>query len=881
MDSGLPSPGQGGRHPMSRRHVTVIAACILALSVSAAQPGASAQTTSQADEINWLAAGDSYSSGTGAEGVRDGLDQNAVECWQTEYAYAPRASETLSDTGFLNLRSFDFVACHGAKIKDDDGDNDWMRQIDKRRQDKDAKYNIVTMSFGGNDIEFADVIKDCLTVWPDSWIPLVSPAFAVVRAFDGCDVDESELEKRIDSLKEVASGLFEEIATNHLTDHGRLYVVGYPQLFAPTEEWSGSQLFHCWGILKGDATMLSRVATHLKETLRDVANAVGDGRVVFLDTQKLYRDGKHELCGTNSDWLHGMHFERFNYDRSFHPNTEGHSATGKALVDLIKKTLPLQSEPRNFKAVAAGKDHSCAIGHDNAITCWGSNNNGQSTRPAGTYRTVAAGDEYSCAIGTDDTIRCWGSIPTPPSGTYKAIAAGSQHACAITTNDIITCWGNNDYGQSVPPTGTHKAIAASDEYSCAIGTDDTIRCWGSIPTSPSGTYKAGTYQAIAAGSQHACAITTNDIITCWGNNDYGQSVPPTGTHKAIAAGDEYSCAIGTDDTIRCWGSIPTPPSGTYKAIAAGSQHACAITTNDTITCWGNNDYGQSDPPRVMALIDGLPEASGIGSLSSFWDHVCLDLGAGAGILGDLLGELGELLGQPGVLCWGGGTSDLMDAPPEARQAPSAGAAHACAIDSDGAAACWGNGFLGQTDAPEGPFSQFAAGWDHTCGLSATGVIQCWGSDAHGQSSPPSGRFAAISSGDGHSCALGNNGGIQCWGLNGDGQSSAPQGRYVALDTGSAHSCALDASLAVVCWGANWFGQTDAPEGRYEAVAAGYGHSCALDEDGIATCWGLNDSLQSNPPQRPFTSITVGRAHTCALTPQAEMLCWGTMDSEDR
>ena len=77
--------------------------------------------------------------------------------------------------------------------------------------------------------------------------------------------------------------------------------------------------------------------------------------------------------------------------------------------------------------------HSCAIATDDTITCWGSNRNGQTDAPAGTYKTVTAGGAHSCAIATDDTITCWGwngdgqtDAPgrnlklSPPAGTILA-----------------------------------------------------------------------------------------------------------------------------------------------------------------------------------------------------------------------------------------------------------------------------------------------------------------------------------------------------------------------------------------------------------------------------------------------------------------------------
>ncbi|MDE0268033.1 MAG: RCC1 domain-containing protein, partial [Acidimicrobiaceae bacterium] len=83
--------------------------------------------------------------------------------------------------------------------------------------------------------------------------------------------------------------------------------------------------------------------------------------------------------------------------------------------------------------------------------------NSDNTNQAGSSKIgipilVSAGDQHSCALGTNDTITCWGNNDNgqtdTPTGTYKNISAGSNHTCALGTNDTITCWGNNDNGQT-------------------------------------------------------------------------------------------------------------------------------------------------------------------------------------------------------------------------------------------------------------------------------------------------------------------------------------------------------------------------------------------------------------------------------------------------
>ncbi|HVQ18536.1 MAG TPA: hypothetical protein VMT27_05815, partial [Actinomycetes bacterium] len=117
-------------------------------------------------------------------------------------------------------------------------------------------------------------------------------------------------------------------------------------------------------------------------------------------------------------------------------------------------------------------EHGCMLDADGAAVCFGSNENGALGRPYSTQAPVAVdmdgalqgvrlvdiedGDEHSCAVGDDGEVYCWGwnddnqlglrtfdqrvFEPTPvdhseiPPGTeFTAVGAGLQSSCAVTT----------------------------------------------------------------------------------------------------------------------------------------------------------------------------------------------------------------------------------------------------------------------------------------------------------------------------------------------------------------------------------------------------------------------------------------------------------------
>lgn len=61
--------------------------------------------------------------------------------------------------------------------------------------------------------------------------------------------------------------------------------------------------------------------------------------------------------------------------------------------------------------IAAGDYHTCAMRTDNTISCWGHDDNGESTPPAGAFRALDARAGYSCALTRSDArLVCWGSF---------------------------------------------------------------------------------------------------------------------------------------------------------------------------------------------------------------------------------------------------------------------------------------------------------------------------------------------------------------------------------------------------------------------------------------------------------------------------------------
>ena len=304
--------------------------------------------------IVWVSSGDSYSAGTEAQS----------ECRRTLSSYGPTAVRILRRDGWNILENFE--ACFGAVagvygeeegIWDSSDTTEYSEIIaDKRQRVFTERVDVMVMTFGGNDIGYDDILEGCVK------LPI-------------CLLSEDKLNRRVRGLGAAMKDFYADIVTTRLSARGKLYVIGYPSLFAPTAEWGGIALpfgktlnLPCNFVIHRDGAMLKRAAKLLNDELKEavsIANMQVRGtRIYYLDTLTLYRtgklrgidydgeaNGKHELCGTPPDdnelrqthrWMNGVVARGAwtTWDtESFHPNQFGHMATAKALSDLIIATF--------------------------------------------------------------------------------------------------------------------------------------------------------------------------------------------------------------------------------------------------------------------------------------------------------------------------------------------------------------------------------------------------------------------------------------------------------------------------------------------------------------------------------------------------------------
>ena len=383
-----------------------------------------------------------------------------------------------------------------------------------------------------------------------------------------------------------------------------------------------------------------------------------------------------------------------------------------------------------LKRIVSGDAHTCVLTGQNQVRCWGDNQFGQ----LGYGNTIDVGDapiRLPLTAG-DVPVSAVDPVTNLPFDPVQQVVAGHNHTCVLLESGHVYCWGDNQFG--------HLGYGRTDN----LGDNESVTSFGYVTLGDLAT-------RVAAGGDHTCAILQSGAVRCWGRNDFGQlghgntanigddeTVVSAGnvdlgagiTVKDLALGNSHTCALLTTGTVRCWGrndvgqlgygntanlgddepinNLPNVSlTGLVRKLVAGAFHTCALTFAGTLRCWGRGDSGQ------------LGQSFGGGD--AFW--------------GNAANEFPSTL--PSDVNTGAQITDVV-----------AGDNHTCALSSDGQLKCWGLGtggqlgygdFASQSTPPVAGINldgvtayRISAGAAHTCALRSNGTARCWGAGADGR-----------------------------------------------------------------------------------------------------------------------------------------------------
>jgi lysophospholipase L1-like esterase len=254
---------------MSRR--TTVLACLVTSSLLATI--VTATPAAAASSVDYVAMGDSYSSGVGAPG-QTGL------CLRSPNSYAAQWAKKNDPASFRT------VACGGAETRDV-----LLLQVPflSRRTD------LITISIGGNDAGFAPSVISCTLGSDASCAATVASARAVITG----------------TLPGALDRTYRAIRTR--APNARVIVMGYPRLFDVTTATCGIA-----GLSITKRRLLNGGADDLAEIIRGRAEAAG---FTYVDVRDRF-DG-HGACAA-SPWINALTI--IPPQDSFHPNTSGYTS---------------------------------------------------------------------------------------------------------------------------------------------------------------------------------------------------------------------------------------------------------------------------------------------------------------------------------------------------------------------------------------------------------------------------------------------------------------------------------------------------------------------------------------------------------------------------
>ena len=244
--------------------------------VSAALAGAgllaAAAPASAAGAVNYVALGDSYSSGLGA----GSMISSSGSCDRSTNAFSQLWANANHPASYVS------VACSGATTS---------TVISTQLSALSAATTLVSITVGGNDVGFSSTMETCV-------LESTSNCVAAIQA------GEAQISS---SLPGDLSNVLGDIASD--APNARVIVLGYPDLYDLSKSST------CIGLSTTDRTDLNQAAGDLDAAIQTAASAHGDA---FVDVRPAFAG--HNICDS-SPWLHSVNI--LDVSESYHPTAAG------------------------------------------------------------------------------------------------------------------------------------------------------------------------------------------------------------------------------------------------------------------------------------------------------------------------------------------------------------------------------------------------------------------------------------------------------------------------------------------------------------------------------------------------------------------------------
>lgn len=332
--------------------------------------------------IKYLALGDSFSSGEGDADwtllfLRDnhylpgtdivgdaakGVPQERCHVSDRSYPFLLR---TMMDIPVVKMKS---VACSGAKAENDYfgngegylGQDDRLINLDAvdleiYRNDaldgfvagriqqfefvENYKPDVVTLTAGGNDANFGEIITACAG----------SGVCDYAASLEGRKKVSDAINKQFTVLVDLYATAQRKSATT------KVYAIGYPQFFSAEHEECNLNV----RLEQSERVMVREAVVYMNDVIEAAAMAAG---VRYIDIEGAL--GEHVLCGNQEAYVTGLArsgklsfnlVENFGQE-SFHPNANGH----RSIADAIHAALGVNQTLMTYNYCVVEMGSSCA-----------------------------------------------------------------------------------------------------------------------------------------------------------------------------------------------------------------------------------------------------------------------------------------------------------------------------------------------------------------------------------------------------------------------------------------------------------------------------------------------------------------------------------------
>ena len=364
-----------------------------------------------------------------------------------------------------------FIACSGATTANVERGGDVQNGEPATQLDQGAltaETDLVTITIGGNDAGFADVLDLCFRH------ACMSPTY---RPYDPDQTYKEWLEAELDALWDELNATFSEI--REASPDAAVAVLGYPRLFPSSPEEQNCFKLNPWD---GEQNDLNDLGDQLDDVIAREAAAVG---AVFLPVAPHF--ATHEVCGNGGEWINGPAAEpAINFppidakDLAFHPNRDGQREYA-ALVNGLLVASGSVPESEMTSAERGATDNPGSLGDldmrplnavtspcparvDNAISD-SFHVSGNGFRPGAPVRVQLVGPANQVAIldemAADDrgSFKLRLDLPAQLEGKYllEAIGTGTDNATRILVDGIELRVGCDEQG-STRQSGIERGI---------------------------------------------------------------------------------------------------------------------------------------------------------------------------------------------------------------------------------------------------------------------------------------------------------------------------------------------------------------------------------------------------------------------------------------